>query len=191
MDLIETFLEPELQLLKEKSEKLSKDERRRSLKIIQSLANGFLYFLPPIDAEPADSSFVPLTAKSNSRYPIYYREIHSHLHEQRVAVTLRARLLQEIDTVLDRLVSELSDDIESITTALSVSEERLGDADLHCCLDLCVCRRTRCFLRGLCQRNDSRFNRRGESSGKSRQWQTRSSALFDDQKDRTAIQRQI
>ena len=112
-ELLETFVEPELQLLKEKSSILSKDERRRSLKILRSVVDGAFRLFP---------SIVPLT----SRYPIYYQ----HLPKQTFVMDLRPRLLREIGTVLDRLVSDRSDDILSINTALAVSADRRTIVDV-------------------------------------------------------------
>ena len=136
LDLLETLIEPEFALLKGK---LSKDERRRSLIILQSLVVGSFHLLPSIESEALpDPSPVPLTSQSQSRYSLYYQHLHSHLHSHPFAKNLRLRLLHEIGTLLgrllsndrsagtkichlDSLVADQSDDILSLKTALAVS----------------------------------------------------------------------
>ncbi|CAF4106147.1 unnamed protein product [Rotaria magnacalcarata] len=117
-DFVNTFMYPELTLLKENFQKISKDERRRSLAIVYSIAVGCLRIVPRMESKEIQDialTLVPCKLESHSLYPTYYKQSSSKFREN-----IRMRLLLDIGQLLDMLIENQSDDVVSIKNALSI-----------------------------------------------------------------------
>ncbi|CAF1141433.1 unnamed protein product [Adineta ricciae] len=117
-EFVNDFLYAELSLLSDMKSKLAKEERRRSLTIIHSIAVGCFRIVPRIESKTIEylsQSMVSFDSPSQSRYSIYYRDVKPNFHEN-----LRMRLLLDIGKLLDKLIEIQSHDVLSIRLALSI-----------------------------------------------------------------------
>ncbi|CAF4116021.1 unnamed protein product [Rotaria sp. Silwood2] len=112
-EFVETFLYVELDLLKEKSSKLSNGERLRSLTIVHHIAIGCFRIVSRIGSPNVQNlvpTVVPYSAQSQAQYSMYFKE-------PKFRENLRWRLLINIGKLLDMLVDNQSDDVSSIKMA--------------------------------------------------------------------------
>ncbi|UJR17105.1 hypothetical protein I4U23_004001 [Adineta vaga] len=117
-NFINTFLYAELSLLNDTDSKLSKQDRRRSLTIIHSIALGCFRIVPRIESKEIpdlSQSVISYDSQSQSRYSIYYQDLKPEFREN-----LRMRLLLDIGNLLDKLIENQPNDVLSIREALSI-----------------------------------------------------------------------
>ncbi|CAF3626445.1 unnamed protein product [Rotaria sp. Silwood1] len=95
-EFVETFMYVELDLLKEKSSKLSNDERLRSLTIVHQIAIGCFRIVPRIGSSYVPNlvpTVVPYSAQSQAQYSIFSKQ-------PKFRENLRLRLLIDIGKLL-------------------------------------------------------------------------------------------
>ncbi|CAF0841748.1 unnamed protein product [Rotaria sordida] len=112
-EFVETFMYLELELLKEKSSKLSNEERLRSLTIVHHIATGCFRVVPRISSpnvQNLEPTVVPYSSQSQVQYSMYSKQ-------PKFRENIRLRLLIDIGKLLDILVTSHSDDVSSIKIA--------------------------------------------------------------------------
>ncbi|CAF4737571.1 unnamed protein product, partial [Rotaria socialis] len=115
-EFVETFIYQELTLLNDKSSGMSNDERLRSLTLIQFISIGFLRMVSCIDSEEVldlELSVAPFKFKCKAQYSLYAKE-------PKFKENLRMRLVIDIGQLLDDLVNNHSNDVSSISKALTI-----------------------------------------------------------------------
>ncbi|CAM2708912.1 unnamed protein product [Rotaria socialis] len=117
-DFVNTFIYPELTLLKENFENISIDERRRSLVIIHSIVSGCFRIVPRMESKEIQDltlTLVPYKLESHSLYSAYCKQSNSKFREN-----IRMRLLLDMGELLDMLIENQSGDVVSIKYALNI-----------------------------------------------------------------------